>query len=216
MNKTILLTGFEPFAGELINPSWEIAKRLNQKFIKDYQIISHQLECAFGTAGKHLLELVQQYNPDIVISLGQAGGRTTISLEKVAINFIDARIADNNAKQIIDEPINPIGKTAYFSNLPLSNICHELNNQAIPCVISYTAGTFVCNYVFYTLMEHIDKYSLSTKGGFVHVPFIPEQVVKSPLQASMALDTMINGVQLILENTIHNNQELKISNGTLF
>lgn len=213
--KRILITGFEPFGGEVINPSWELVKRLDNVQIAGYSIIGRQLACAFNLAGEQLAEYLEEFQPAIVLNIGQAGGRQNISLEKVAINLIDARIADNLGNQPIDETISNDGATAYFTNLPLKAISHELTQNGIPNSISYSAGSFVCNYVFYQLMELIERRNLTIQGGFIHIPYLPEQVVNLANQPSMGMDTLLKGIELILKCIVSQPVELKISGGTI-
>lgn len=213
--KIILITGFEPFGGEVINPSWELAQRLDNLQIANYSVVSRQLSCAFDLAAEQLAEYLEEFQPVIVLNIGQAGGRQNISLEKVAINLIDARIADNLGNQPIDEVISQNGATAYFTNLPLKAISYELTQNGIPNAISYSAGSFVCNYVFYQLMELIERRNLAIQGGFIHIPYLPEQVVNLASQPSMGMETLLKGIELILKCIVSQPIELKISGGTI-
>lgn len=213
--KTILLTGFEPFGGEQINPSWEAVKRFNAIKVDGYTIFIAQLSCTFLQAGNELEQLIEQYQPSIVLNIGQAAGRNTISIEKVAINWIDARIPDNNGNQPVDATIISGAPDGYFSNLPLKGIMGRLNASGIPCSISYTAGTFVCNYVFYRLMHKINSENLAITGGFIHIPLLPNQAVNNLTQPSMSLETVVQGINLILQEIIQPSEYVPTSSGTI-
>lgn len=214
--KTILLTGFEPFGGESINPSWEAVKQLAGMEIDGYQVVVRQLSCTFALAGDELDALIDKYQPSIVLNVGQAAGRNTISVEKIAINWVDARIPDNSGQQPIDEPIVSSAPDAYFTNLPLKGLVNRLNSDGIPASISYSAGTFVCNYIFYRLMHKIATDNLATYGGFIHIPLLPSQAVKNLVQPSMSLATVISGLKLVLEEIITpTNTLVNTSSGTI-
>src|SRR5471032_1508023 len=172
MKPTVLLTGFESFGGESVNPSWEIARALDGWVVEGHTVRAMQLPCAFGDALRMLDEALAAQRPDLVMCLGQAGGRAEISVERVALNVDDARIPDNLGRQPIDAAVVPGGPAAYFSTLPIKAIARDVRATGIPAAVSNTAGTFVCNHVFYALM-----HSLATRpelararGGFVHVP----------------------------------------------
>lgn len=197
--KKILLTGFEPFAGEEINPSWEVVKVFNYKEINDYQIVTKQLPTVFYDAKDILVNYINDIKPVIVICFGQAGGSKTIRLERVAINLNDARIPDNKGNQPKDEIININGENAYFSSLPLRKLHDILNNENIPASISLSAGSYVCNHVFYHLM-HIIKDS-NTIGGFIHIPYLDIQVKNKKATFSLDFTTLNKAIEIIL-NTI--------------
>jgi len=196
--KTILLTGFEPFNGAALNPSWEAVRALDGWSGPGFQVAARQLPCVFGRANVALLEAVGAVHPDIVIAVGQAGGRSEISLERVAINVDDALMPDNAGAQPIDTPIIGDGPAAYFSTLPIKAVVRALRLRGFPAGVSQTAGTFVCNHVFYGLMHHAANTSL--KAGFIHVPFLPEQAADRPERPpSMALKDIIDGLRIAVE-----------------
>lgn len=213
--KTILLTGFEAFGGEKINPSWEAVKQLDQLIIDEHQLIARQLPCSFTESSQHLIKLLEELQPQIVLNIGQAGGRLDISLERVAINLDDARIADNLGAQPIDQTIIKDAPSAYFTNLPLKAILQTARSNGIPASISYSAGTFVCNHVFYTLMHWIDAVNPAIKGGFIHIPYLPEQAAALGAQPSMTQETVINGLKIIIKTIITTPQDISAVGGTI-
>jgi pyroglutamyl-peptidase len=174
----ILLTGFEPFGGQSLNPSWEVARALHGLTLEGAQITSVQLPCVFAQALPALQQALAQRTPDIVLALGQAEGRADFSVERVAINVMDARIADNAGAQPIDVPVTAGGPAAYFSTLPIKSLVVGLKAAGFPASVSQTAGTFVCNQVFYGL-----QHALAGQGvhsGFMHLPLLPEQAAHWP------------------------------------
>ncbi|MEC2918362.1 MULTISPECIES: pyroglutamyl-peptidase I [Bacillus] len=199
--KTVLLTGFDPFGGESINPAWEVAKSLHEKTIGEYKIISKQVPTVFDKSIQVLKEYIDELNPEIIICIGQAGGRPDITIERVAINIDDARIADNEGNQPVDVPVVEEGPAAYWSTLPMKAIVKRLQAEGIPASVSQTAGTFVCNHLFYGLMHELEEQDQKIKGGFVHIPFLPEQASNYPGQPSMSLSTIRKGIELAVEVT---------------
>src|SRR5206468_4841371 len=198
MTKTVLLTGFEPFNGAAINPSWEAVRALDGWSGPDFQVVARQLPCVFGRTNIVLLEAIDALKPDLVIAVGQAGGRSELSVERIAINIDDANIVDNAGQQPVDAPIAADGPAAYFSTLPIMAIVRALRVRGLPAGVSQTAGTFVCNHVFYGLMHHAagrpaDQPAL--KAGFIHVPFLPEQAADRPERPpSMALKDIVDSL----------------------
>lgn len=209
--KTVLLTGFEPFGGDAINPSEEIAREINDATIARHNVVGALLPCVFGAAIKELKRQVKVHEPAIVICLGQAGGRAEITPERVAINVDDARITDNAGQHPIDKPIVKGGPVAYFSTLPIKAMVHELRRREIPALVSQTAGTFVCNHVFYGLMHEIALHRRGVRGGFVHVPYLPEQAKAG--QPSLPFETMTQAVRVLIETAIHYRRDLKTAGG---
>lgn len=175
----ILLTGFEPFGDRGFNPSFAVAHQAAAILVEQgIDAKAAQLPCVFATAPAELEALLARYSPSVVIGLGLAAGRTTMALEKVAINHIDARILDNSGAQPIDVPVLQDGPNAYFSTLPLKAAVQALRapaneHVAIDVNISYTAGSFVCNQMFYTLMHRLQALP-GVRGGFIHVPWMDE------------------------------------------
>ncbi len=199
--KTVLLTGFDPFGGESINPAWEVAKSLHEKTIGEYKIISKQVPTVFQKSISVLKEYIEELNPEMIICIGQAGGRPDIKIERVAINVDDARIADNEGNQPVDVPVVEEGPAAYWSTLPMKAIVKRLQEEGIPASVSQSAGTFVCNHLFYGLMHELEKHDKKIKGGFIHIPFLPEQASNYPGQPSMSLSTIRKGIELAVEVT---------------
>jgi pyroglutamyl-peptidase len=196
--KTVLLSGFEPFNGAAINPSWEAVRALDGWSGPGFTVVARQLPCVFGAAFDALRRAVAQVRPDIVIAVGQAGGRSEISLERVAINIDDATIRDNAGGQPVDTPIVADGPAAYFSTLPVKAIVRALRLRGFPAGVSQTAGTFVCNHVFYGLMHHTAGQPV--RAGFIHVPFLPEQAADRPERPpSMALRDIVDALRIAVE-----------------
>lgn len=199
--KTILLTGFEPFDNELINPSWELVKTFHDINISDYHIIAKLIPTVFYDSSQLLKQYIKEYQPNIVICFGQAGGSDSIRLEKVAINLNDARIPDNKGNQPIDEAIIENAPLAYFSNLPLRKIYNELKKVNIPVSISLSAGSYVCNHLFYHLMHYIQNTDIL--GGFIHIPYLNTQVENKKSVFSMDLNTLKQALEIIVNVIIN-------------
>ena len=191
----ILLTGFDPFGGETVNPAFEAVKLLPDT-IAGAEIVKQEVPTEFIRAGEVLEAAIQANQPDVVICIGQAGGRSAITPEKVAINLMDGRIADNAGYQPIDVTIQEDGETAYFTSLPVKAMVQNIKDAGIPSALSYTAGSYVCNYLMYTLLYLIDRKYPNIRGGFIHVPYAMEQVVNKPLGTpSMDLHQIARGLE---------------------
>jgi pyroglutamyl-peptidase len=196
--RTVLLTGFDPFNGAAINPSWEAARLLDGWSGPGFAVVARRLPCAFGAALDALRAAVAEVKPDVVIAVGQAGGRSEISLERVAINVDDASIRDNAGVQPVDTPVAADGPAAYFTTLPVKAIVKALRLRGFPASVSQTAGTFVCNHVFYGLMHQTAGQPLG--AGFIHVPFLPEQAADRPERPpSMALRDIVDALRIAVE-----------------
>jgi pyroglutamyl-peptidase len=196
--KTVLLTGFEPFDGAAVNPAWEAVRLLDGWAGDGFRVVARQLPCVFGDAAQALCSAVDEVRPDIAIAVGQAGGRPEISVERIAINVDDARIPDNAGRQPVDVPIVAGGPAAYFTTLPIKAMVAAMRAQGLNAGVSQTAGTFVCNHVFYALMHHVRGRAL--KAGFIHVPFLPEQAEgRADTPPSMALDDIVAGLRIAVE-----------------
>lgn len=210
----ILITGFDPFGGETVNPAFEAVKLLPDE-IAGAEIIKLEVPTVFGKAGETMEAGIIAHNPDVVICIGQAGGRSGITPEKVAINFQDGRIADNAGYQPIDVTIKEDGETAYFTSLPIKNMVAKIREAGIPAFVSYTAGSYVCNDLMYTLLYLIDKKYPNIRGGFIHVPFAMSQVVNKPQGTpSMELGQIAKGLQCAIEAVVEDAEESKASMGT--
>lgn len=210
----VLITGFDPFGGENINPGLEAVKALPDT-IEGAEVIKLQIPTVFRKSLALIEENIIKHNPDIVISIGQAGGRSGITPERVAINMDDASIEDNEKNQPIDTTIFEDGEAAYFSNLPIKAMVKELHNAGLPASISNTAGTFVCNHVMYGIMYMIDKKYPNMRGGFIHVPYIPQQVINKPNTASMSRADITKGLELCIKAAIKNNEDVKAVGGEI-
>jgi len=203
--KTVLLTGFEPFGGESLNPSEEIVRQLHGLTIIRHRVVGGLLPCVFGAALKELKHLIKLHDPVLVLCIGQAGGRAEITPERVAINVDDARIADNAGQQPVDKPINRAGPVAYWSTLPIKAIVQALQKRGIPAAVSQTAGTFVCNHVFYGLMHEL-RNQPKIRGGVVHVPYLPEQTRD---KASLSLEIMVKAMVLAIEVSLTRRRDMR-------
>lgn len=211
----VLVTGIEPFDGDAMNPSWQIAQALAGEQIAGAEVVVRQLACVLGLSNQQLIAAIEELHPKMVICLGLAGGRGDISVERVAVNLIDARIPDNAGKQPIDVPVVEGGPVGYFSTLPVKAIVHYLRQSGIPASVSHTAGTYNCNQLFYGLSHHIASNHLAIKGGFIHIPYSHELAVNHPGKPSMALATMIEAVRSIVHTTLTVGEDLSISGGAL-
>lgn len=211
---TILLTGFEPFGGEAINPSWELARALDGQRIGGCVVHARRLPCVFGEAPRLLAAALTELRPTLVLALGQAGGRSELSLERVAINVDDARIADNAGARPVDEPVIDGAPAAYFTTLPIKAMVAGLRAAGHPAGVSQTAGTFVCNHVFFALQHALRDDP--ARSGFMHIPYLPEQAARlggSP--PSMALPTMIEGLRLALRLALETATDLRQAGGAI-
>ena len=195
----ILITGFEPFGGESVNPAYEAVKLLPD-MAGDIQIVKMEIPTVFGEAGKVVETGILQHQPDAVICVGQAGRRADIGVERVAINLVEASIPDNAGNQPMDVKVQEDGDTAYFATILVKAMVKNIKDHGIPASISYTAGTYVCNSVMYDLLYLIDRKYPSIRGGFIHVPYATEQGVGKPVgTATMELSTISKALLYALE-----------------
>lgn len=209
----IIVTGFDPFGGETINPSIECVKALPE--IEGVELIRLELPTVFKESAKRLNEVINDVKPDAVLSVGQAGGRPGITMERIAINVDDARIPDNISQQPIDEAIQLDGEAAYFTTLPIKRIVKAIREAGIPAEVSNSAGTFVCNHIMYQSLFAATKADKPFKAGFMHIPFIPEQTTDKP---SLPLEESTKAVQIAIE-TIRdyiNDEDIKVQEGAIF
>ena len=203
-----------PFGGERSNPSWEIVKSLPDS-IAGYRLEKLRVPTEFGTAIAITTKAIDKLKPSIVLCFGQAGGRTCMSVERIAINVDDARITDNAGRQLIDEAIRADGPAAYFCNVPIKAMVAAMSKADVPADVSNTAGTFVCNHLIYGVLHHLAESKSSTRAGFIHVPYLESQVLDKPDAASMALATMITGAKAAIMAAIKVKADLKLSGGAL-
>lgn len=206
----VLVTGFEAFGGEQVNPSALIAQNLQGQIIGGCRAACLVLPCEFGTAIKALKRAIRELRPGLVICLGQAGGRAEITPERIAINVDDARILDNRGRQPVDAPIVRGGPAAYWSTLPIKAIVAEIRRRRIPAAVSQTAGTFVCNHVFYGLM-HALRRQPRIRGGFIHVPYLPTQATAG--QPSLTLPIMTRAITIAIEVALKSSRDVKVAGG---
>ncbi len=207
----LLLTGFDPFGGSTLNPSWLVARALHGQRIAGHAVVAEQLPTVFGAAQAQLHALLQAHRPALVLCLGQAGGRAALSIERIAINVADARIPDNQGAQPVDEPVVPGAPAAYFATLPVKALHRAVQQAGLPCEVSQTAGTFVCNAVFYGLMHQLSAGAVpGARGGFVHVPWLPEQGTPG-----MQLRDMVRGIHAMLWAAVLHPQDIAIGAGAL-
>ena len=214
----ILVTGFDPFGGEKINPALETIKRLPDTIL-GAQIIKLEIPTVVGKSLAKITEAVEKENPDAVLSIGQAGGRSEITVERVGINIDDCRIPDNEGNQPIDEPVIKGGPAAYFVTVPIKAIVENIKAHNIPASISNTAGTFICNHVCYGVAHLAAQRTAAgkpMKSGFIHIPFLPEQVIGKPaLTPSMSLETIVSGITHALEAIVKHGSDIKVSGGKI-
>lgn len=212
--KKILITGFDPFGGESMNPAYEAVKLIPDE-IKGVEIVKLEVPTVFHKSIDVLEKAIDKENPDVVINVGQAGNRFGVTPERVAINEDDARIKDNEGNQPIDEKIYEDGENAYFSNLPIKAMVEEIKKAGIPSSVSNTAGTFVCNHLMYGLMYLIDKKYPNLKGGFIHVPFATEQVLDKPTSPSLTIGQIAKGLEAAIVAVIENDEDIKTVGGEI-
>ncbi len=195
----MLVTGFEPFKKEKVNPSWEVCRKLSEAEIEGTAITVRKLPVIFDEARKKAVEYCDEVNPDVILHLGEAGGRTHISLERIAINCDDAQIKDNKGQKRDGKIIEQQGGDGYFTTIPAKEIVKALKKAGIPAVVSNSAGTYLCNHVFYGMLHHVKRENLPIKVGFIHLPYLPQQTVDKPGKASMSLDVMMEAVKVAIE-----------------
>ena len=209
----LLLTGFEPFGGDDINPSWLVAQALHGEVIAGARVHALRLPCVFGQAITELQQALKTHRPRVVLALGLAADRDALTPERVAINVDDARIADNAGAQPLDLPVVAGAPAAYFSSLPIKAIVDQLSRAGIPAAVSQTAGTFVCNHLFFGLM-HALRRRRGVRGGFMHLPLLPAQA--QPLgRAGVDLDRQCQGVRLALQACLSHGADLQLGGGSM-
>ena len=211
---TLLLTGFEPFDGEAVNPSWAVAQALHGQVIGDARVVAVQLPCVFATALPALQVALAAHSPRWVLALGLAGNRSAISVERVAVNLIDACIADNAGAQPVDLPVDATGPAAYFTDLPAKAIVARLQQAGLAAELSNSAGSFVCNQVFYGLM-HALAGRPGAVAGFIHLPPLPEQAARHPLSIPMALADQMRALRLVVDTVVTGIAELHTPAGRM-
>lgn len=220
---SVLVTGFEPFERDSINPSWEAARALDGWRVEladgtVANVHARRMPCAFGAALRALDEAIDELQPQLVLALGLAGGRSEITPERIAINVDDGRICDNAGCQPIDVPVIEGAPAAYFSTLPIKAIVRDLRAAGIPAAVSNSAGTFVCNHLFFGLMHRIATRPPAggLRGGFIHIPLLPEQAARLPgALPSLALDSVVAALRIAVRTSLQVQQDVRESGGAL-
>ncbi len=213
--KKVLVTGFDPFGGEKINPAYEAVKLLPDE-IAGVKIIKKEIPTVFQKGADTVYKAIQENQPDYVLCIGQAGGRSQMTPEWVGINFRNARIADNEGNQPIQVPVVENGPDAYFTMLPVFSMVEKMKANGIPASVSYTAGTYVCNDVLYSVVHFCKTEFKNTKAGFMHVPYAIEQVVNHPNGTpSLNLKDIAKGIKLSIEAILENDKDVKVISGEI-
>ena len=211
----VLVTGFDPFGGEAVNPALEAIKKLDGKMVAGARVVTRELPTVRWKAIEGLKTAIREVQPALIIAIGQAGGRMDITPERVAINVDDFRIADNEGNQVVDERIATDGPAAYWSTLPIKKIVADLRAEGIPASVSNSAGTFICNHLFYGLMHELAAEGNVRRGGFIHIPYLPEQAAKLTGQPSMALETIVRGLTAAIAASLTTAEDERHSGGTI-
>ena len=209
-----LVTGFDPFDGDKINHSSLAVGRLRKR-IGGIVVHTATLPTSYAKSAGVLRKAIEKTRPDIVLCVGQAGGRTELCLERVAINVQDARIRDNDGKQPIDKPVVADGPAAHFATLPIKACVAEMRKAGLPAAVSNTAGTFVCNHIFYALMDIAASHPIPMRGGFLHIPYVPEQVARLGGAPSMAVEDIVRGIEIIIEVSAARTSDLHTVEGRI-
>lgn len=211
----ILVTGFDPFGGEKINPALEAVKLLPEE-IAGAEIVKLEIPTVFHKSAETMRKKALEVKPDMILCVGQAGGRYALTPERVAINQDDARIPDNEGNQPIDVPIQTDGPPAYFATLPIKAMVEKIKETGVAAAVSNSAGTYVCNHIMYQALYLTDKDLPGVPAGFIHVPFIPEQVADKPDQPSMSLEDMAKGLTAAIEAMVeyYGKEDIKVIGGT--
>lgn len=210
----ILVTGFDPFGGEPINPAQEAVKRIKDE-INGAQIIKIIIPTVREKSLQAIEEAIKLHNPDIVISIGQAGGRFAITPERIAVNIDDFSITDNEGNQPTDRWIREDGEIAYITSLPVKAMVKHMKDNGIPATLSYTAGTFVCNHVMYGVLHMVNKKYPNIKAGFIHIPFTTSQVMDKRNMPYMSLDEIIKGLELSIEACTMHDKDISVVGGEI-
>lgn len=210
----ILVTGFDPFGGESINPAYEVVKRIRDS-ISGAEVVKLQIPTAFNESIKKTADKIKEINPDFVLNIGQAGGRSGITVERVAININDARIPDNLNQQPVDTKIDEAGENAYFASIPIKAIVQAIRHKKIPAAVSDSAGTYVCNHIMYGVLNYIHKNNLNIKAGFIHIPYLFQQVIDKPNTPAMDIETMVEAIETAIEVIVTKDKDIKNPEGNI-
>jgi pyroglutamyl-peptidase len=212
--EVVLVTGFEPFGGEQTNPSWDICTQLPAE-IAGMRVETCRVPCEFRRSIGVVAEAIERHHPALVICLGQAGGRTCLSIERVAINVDDARIPDNKGAQPVDALIAPNGPPAYFATLPVKAMASAVRTAGVPAEVSNSAGTFVCNHLMYGVLHYLAASGHRARAGFIHVPYSEQQVLDKRDVPSMTVASMVRGVHAAVAAAREHRHDLKVTEGAL-
>ena len=212
--EVVLVTGFEPFGGESINPSWEVCQRLPRE-IAGLRVETCRVPCVFRRSIEAVCEAIERTRPALVVSLGLAPGRTHVGVERVAINVDDARIADNAGGRPIDEPIAAEGPPAYFATLPVKAMVAALRSAGVPAEVSNSAGTYVCNHLMYGVLHFLAARRMPARAGFIHLPFAAEQALDRRDTPSLPLATMAAGIEAAIAAAHRTARDVKLAGGAL-
>ena len=208
----VLVTGFDPFGGDTINPAFEAVKRLPAS-VAGAEVEVLEIPTVFRKSIDAIMRRVEERGVDRILMVGQAGGRFEMTVERVGINVDDARIPDNEGNQPVDEPISPDGPAARFATIPIKSVVERIRKRGVPAKVSNTAGTFVCNHVLYGVLDEIAKRGLPAKAGFIHVPYLPEQIVAKDSLPSMSAETIASALEAAVEAIVLTGEDAKIVGG---
>ena len=211
----ILITGFDPFGNESVNPAYEAVKLLPGE-IAGAEIIKLEIPTVFNKCDAVVDEAIDKNSPDVVLSIGQAGGRFDISVERVAVNIADGRIPDNAGYQPIDEPIRKGGPNAYFASVPVKAMVEKIRGKGIPASVSYTAGSYVCNFIMYCVLHSIASKHKNIRAGFIHVPFMTSQGIGKPVNTpTMSIESIASAIAAAVEAIVENKSDIGTAEGTI-
>lgn len=208
----VLVTGFDPFGGESVNPALESIKKL-PKEIAGAEILTLEIPTVIGKSVDKIRAKVEEEKPDVVLSIGQAGGRPDLTVERIGINVDDCRIPDNEGNQPVDEPVAADGPAAYFVTIPIKAMVQKMQKNGYPASVSNTAGTFICNHVCYGVAHLAATKYPKMRTGFMHIPFLPEQVLDKRNMPSMSLETIVGGITCAIEAIVENDVDIKVEGG---
>lgn len=211
----VLVTGFDPFGGETVNPAYEAVKMLPDQ-IAGAELVKLEIPTVFSKSVLAIENAIEQYDPDIVLNIGQAGGYSCVAMEQVAVNLAEARIPDNDGEQPMGEPLREDGENAYFSTLPIKAMVQNVRRHKIPCQISYSAGTYVCNCVMYNVLYLAAKKYPGIRAGFIHVPYVAEQAVEKPNGTPfMTLELIAKTLEYAIEAAVNTKKDISIEAGEI-
>jgi pyroglutamyl-peptidase len=211
----ILVTGFDPFGGEKVNPAFEAVKLVPDR-VAGAEIVKLEIPTVFAKCDKAVAEAIRARKPDAVLSIGQAGGRFDITVERVAINIADGRIPDNEGYQPIDKPIREEGENAYFATLPVKAMVERIRSKGVPASVSYSAGSYVCNYIMYCVLHMAATEFPGLRAGFIHVPFMPSQAIgKTTPTPTMSVANIALAIEAAIEAIVGSTADIKTAEGAI-